>query len=290
MKLALDPAMLNGSPIEEEVRAAGRAGYRFLELGNRDDIIAAYGPVRAEQATLAAMVAVAAEVGVEFVSVAVIQDWSDPDEDVRRQAVAWWRDGIEAAARLGCTRLNTELSGDPLRPDACRRAFLRSIEELLPDLERAGMEVAAEPHPGDFIETTAEALELVAEVGDPRFRYLHCLPHTFYLGGTAAEQLALAHDAFDHVHVADTFRPDRTILNPPTPERRIHQHFDIGAGELEWRPIAQGLEAAGFDGILTVQVYFWEERAESSFRANRDAADRLFTRVLRGGDIRDGHH
>ena len=285
MKIALDPAMLNSAPIEEEIRATGRAGYRYLELGNRDDIIAAYGPVRAERATLTAMSAVAVKVGVEFVSVAVIQDWSDPDEGVRRQSVAWWRDGIKAAAILGCRRINTELSGDPDRPEICRRSFLRSIEELLPDLEREGMEVAAEPHPGDFVETTAEALDLVAQVGSPRFRYLHCLPHAFYLGGSAPDQIHLARNAFDHVHVADTFRPGRTILNPPSPEKRIHQHFDIGGGELEWEPIARGLQAADFDGVLTVQVYCWEERAEASFNANRKAVERLFTGATNGATL-----
>ncbi len=282
MKFTLDPAMLNGVPIEEEISATGRAGYHYLELGNRDDIIAAYGPVRADRPTLASMSEVAAQAAVEFVSIAVIQDWSDPDEDIRREAVAWWKDGIRAAAELGCTRINTELSGDPHRPEACRRSLLRSIEELLPELERAGMEVVAEPHPGDFIETTADALDLIAEIGSPRFRYLHCLPHTYYLGGTAAEQIALARGAFDHVHVADTFGPGRTILNPPTPEKRIHQHFDIGAGELEWEPIARALETIGFDGILTVQVYFWEERAEASFHANRKAVERLFGGATRG--------
>lgn len=276
MRVALDPAMLNGLPAEAQIRATAQAGYRHLELGNRDDVIAAYGPVRADRPMLARLSAAADLEDVAIASVAVIQDWSDPDEAVRQQAVAWWRDGIAATVDLGCSRINTELSGDPDRPDACRRSFLRSIEELLPDLERAGVEVVAEPHPGDFIETTAAALELVREVGSPRIRYLHCLPHTFYLGGTAVEQIEAAGGACDHVHVADTFRPTRTILNPPAPAPRIHQHFDIGAGELEWEPIADALRRTGFDGILTVQVYAWEERAEASFRSNRSAVERLF--------------
>jgi myo-inositol catabolism protein IolH len=275
VKVALDPAMLNGLPAEVQIRAAGQAGYRYLELGSRDDVIAAYGPVRAERSTLARMSAAADGAGVTIASVAVIQDWSDPDEAVRQQAVAWWRDGIAAAVELGCARINTELSGDPDRPDACRRSFLRSFEELLPDLERAGVEVVAEPHPGDFIETTAAALELVRQVDCQSFRYLHCLPHTFYLGGTAVEQIEAAGAACDHVHVADTFRPTRTILNPPVPARRVHQHFDIGAGELEWQPIADALRRTGFDGILTVQVYCWDERADASFRSNRSAVERL---------------
>jgi myo-inositol catabolism protein IolH len=276
VRLALDPAMLNAVPIWEQIRAVGRAGYRYLELGNRDDVIAAYGPVRADHAALARMAATAAEAGVELVSVAIIQDWSDPDEDLRRQAVEWWRDGIAAAAELGCSRVNTELSGDPARPRECRAAWLRSMEALLPIVEREGIEVVVEPHPGDFVETTSAALHLFAEVGEPRVRYLHCVPHTFYLGGSAADQIRAAGGALDHVHLADTYRPGRTILNPPDPRARIHQHFDIGSAEIEWSPVVDALATTGFDGVLTVQVYGWEERAEASFLANRLAVERLF--------------
>ncbi|YCK37844.1 hypothetical protein ACNF49_28455 [Actinomadura sp. ATCC 39365] len=41
------------------------------------------------------------------------------------------------------------------------------------------------------------------------------------------------------------------------------------------------LESVEFDGILTVQVFGWEDQAERSFRANREAVDHLFG--LNGG-------
>ncbi len=53
-----------------------------------------------------------------------------------------------------------------------------------------------------------------------------------------AEQVELARGWFDHVHVADTYRPGRTIVNPTAPTNRIHQHFDVGGGELDWPAIA----------------------------------------------------
>jgi myo-inositol catabolism protein IolH len=176
---------------------------------------------------------------------------------------------------LGCDRINTELSGDPARPADSRKALLRSIEELLPDLERAGIDVAAEPHPGDFIETTAEAIDLVEALGSARIRYLHCLPHAFYLGGSPADQIERAGASLDHIHVADTYKPGRTIVNPAAPTNRVHQHSDIGVGELDWAAVARALGSIGFDGILTVQVFGWEERAERSFRLNRAALTRL---------------
>lgn len=276
MRVALDPAMLAREPIEVAFQAAADAGYRSVELGNRDDLIGAFKAVAGEPRDLADVRRAAASAGVGIASVAVIQAWSSPDEEVRERAVAWWRDGIGAALALGCRRINTELSGDPGRPAECRSALMRSLETILPVLEREGLEVAVEPHPGDFAETTAEAIDLVRAVGSERLRYLHCVPHTFYLGGSVAEQLETAGGWFDHVHVADTFRPERTIVNPSGTGARIHQHWDIGSGEIAWDEVVRGLRAVGFDGLLTVQVFGWADRAGESFRANRLALERLF--------------
>ncbi|MFI6180089.1 sugar phosphate isomerase/epimerase family protein [Nonomuraea sp. NPDC051191] len=281
MKIALDPAMLQGKPVEHAARATAEAGYRYLEMGNRDDFIPAFGPMHASPAELRGFRDAADGSGVEIASVAVIQAWSSPDEDVRKQAVAWWRDGIAAAVELGCRRVNTELSGRPDQPDACREAFLRSIDDLLPVLEREDVELVVEPHPWDFIETTAGAVDLIKEIDSPRLRYLHCVPHAYHLQGGVTEQVEYARGWFDHVHVADTFRPGRTIVNPPGVSCRIHQHFDLGRGEIDWAEVRTALEAVGFDGILTVQVFGWEDQAEKSFRTNREAVDHLFG--LNGG-------
>jgi myo-inositol catabolism protein IolH len=278
VRVALDPAMLKAEPPESVMATVAEAGYECAELSNRDDLIPAFGPVRASRDDFARVRRAVRAAGVDLVSVAVIQAWSSPDEDVRSRAVAWWREGIEAVVELGCPRINTELSGDPDRPVACGVAFRRSIEELTPLLEHEGIEVVAEPHPYDFVETTVAGVDLIRSVGSDLIRYLHCVPHTFHLGGTVTSQVEYARGSFDHVHVADTFRPGRTIVNPPGARVRIHEHFDIGQGELDWAEVSAALLAVGFDGVLTVQVFGWEERAAQSFRQNREAVERLFGR------------
>src|ERR1035437_9450042 len=117
MKIALDPAMLNARPVEAGLRSAAEAGYAYVELGNRADFIPAFKAVCASPTDLARIRRDARASGVEIASVAVIQAWSSPDEDVRAQAVAWWRQGIAAAVELGCSRINSELSGDHGRLD-----------------------------------------------------------------------------------------------------------------------------------------------------------------------------
>ena len=275
IRLALDPTMFAPGTAAGSLAAAGDAGFSLVELGNRPDVLPAFGPPVTPIADLEHLGRLGRNAGVDVASVAVIQAWSSPDEEERRRAVEWWRAGIDAAAALGARRINTELSGDLERSAASRTALLRSIEELSVDIERAEITVAVEPHPNDFVETTAAALDVIEAAAAPWLHYLHCLPHVFHLGGSAADQIQLAEGRLDHIHVADTFRPERTILNPPAPRVRVHQHLDPGQGEMDFDEVALALGPAGFAGLLTVQVFAWPDRAIASFRAGYRFATRF---------------
>jgi myo-inositol catabolism protein IolH len=75
------------------------------------------------------------------------------------------------------------------------------------------------------------------------------------------------------VHIADSFDHRassglRYIVNPPGSTARVHQHLDIGQGEVDWDLFFRTLAEVGFDGIATVCVLAWEDRAEESCRQN----------------------
>jgi myo-inositol catabolism protein IolH len=172
--------MLGARPIETVFHVAAETGYAWVELGNRDDLIGAFKPICAKSAALSRLRKSAADMGIEIASVAVIQAWSSPDEDARRRAVAWWRDGIAAAVELGAPdRTSLPASG---RPAGACRASARSRPPARPRTEGS---MAAEPHPGDFTETTA-ATDLSAHLSArmPPAR----IPHTHYLGSTAVSR------------------------------------------------------------------------------------------------------
>jgi myo-inositol catabolism protein IolH len=84
-----------------------------------------------------------------------------------------------------------------------------------------------------------------------------------------------AGDRLKHVHIADVFDHKassglRYVLNPPGTPARVHQHLDIGQGEVDWDEFFAKLGDTGFDGVMTVCVFAWEERAGESAIYNRE--------------------
>ena len=269
MKIALDPYMFRRLPLERVVGLLPKLGFRCLELSPREDFLpllarAAAGPneVRALRRSLR-------DEGVELVSAMVVYRWASPDERERAEALEYWREAMEIVVEAGCRVLNTEFAGSPADPRGSEAAFFRSIEALLPAIERHGLRIDIEPHPGDFVEDGDRAVDLVRKIGSPQVRYLYCAPHTFHMGEDVAAMLRYAAPMLAHVHVADSlnFRKGlRYIVNPIGAPVRVHQHLHIGEGEVDWDAFFGTLASIGFDGILTSCVFAWEDRAEESCR------------------------
>jgi myo-inositol catabolism protein IolH len=273
MKIALDPFMLRSVPLLELPRLVTDLGYRYIELSPRDDFMPFFLHPRADRHTVAAFRKALRDADVDLASVLPLYRWSGPDEDERQAAVRYWKRAIEITAELGCPVMNSEFNGRPEQPDRSESQFWRSMEELLPVFEREGIELHLEPHPDDFIEDGRGAVDLVRGVNSPQVSFKYCAPHTFHQGGDIRGIMEYAGDLLTHVHVADTFDHRgssglRYIVNPPGSPARIHQHLDIGQGEVNWDEFFATLGDLGFDGIMTVCVFAWEERAEESARFN----------------------
>ena len=206
--------------------------------------------------------------------------WSGPDEDERQAAVRYWKRAIQVAVDLDCRIMNSEFNGRPEAAAASEAQFWRSLEELLPVFEREGMQLRLEPHPDDFIEDGRAAIEMIRGIDNDLVSFLYCAPHTFHQGGDLEGIMRYAGPLLTHLHIADSFDHRgssglRYILNPPGTPARIHQHLDIGQGEVDWDLFFATLADVGFDGIATVCVFAWEERAADSCRHNLEQVRQL---------------
>jgi myo-inositol catabolism protein IolH len=275
MKIALDPYMLRHVPLTELPGLVADLGYQHIELSPRDDFLPFFLHPRADRATVAGFAKALGGAGVAVSSVLPLYKWSSPDEDERQAAVRYWRRAIQITVELGCTVMNSEFSGRPEAAAASEAQFWRSMEQLLPLFEREGVQLRLEPHPDDFVEDGRAAVELVRGIDHDAVSFLYCAPHTFHMGGDIAGIMRYAGPLLTHLHIADSFDHRassglRYIVNPPGSPARVHQHLDIGQGEVDWDVFFETLSELGFDGIATVCVFAWEERARESSIHNRE--------------------
>jgi myo-inositol catabolism protein IolH len=74
-----------------------------------------------------------------------------------------------------------------------------------------------------------------------------------------------------HIHVADCYNHranvgNRYIVNPPGADVRVHQHNEIGNGDIDWDETFATLRDVAFGGIAAICVFGWEEDADAIHR------------------------
>ena len=278
MKLALDPQMYySTSSVLDLPDHVARNGYAWMELSPKDDFIPFFRHPRADSATVAALKKRASDAGVGIASVLPVLRWSGPDEDERRAAVRAWKRAIQITVDLGVETMTSEFNGRPESPEHAEAQFLKSMDELIPVFEKEGIKLALEPHPDDFIEDGIAAVNLVRGFDLDWITFLYCTPHTFHQGNDATGIIGHAGDRVTYVHLADTLNHTasnglRYIVNPPGSTARVHQHAEMGRGEVDFDEVFQALSDVGFDGTLSSSVFGWEETADEVNESQLDKA------------------
>lgn len=287
MKIALDPYMIRHLSLPELCRATAELGYEHIELSPRADFLDWWVMPRATKERMAAFKRALTDHGVSLATLQPMYRWASPFEDERQWAVRCWKKAIEVSVEMDCRLMISEFGRGASpersvgeRPGAntkelCEAAWFRSMDELLPIFEREGLTLSVEPHPEDWVEQLQPAADIVKTIGSPALKLSYIAPHTFYYGDDLAAMIREAAPVLAHVRVADTFNHKKSsqlryIVNPPgSTQIRVHQHLDIGQGEIDWDVFFATLAEVGFDGVLSACVFAWEERAEDSSRFMR---------------------
>ncbi len=290
MKLALDPQMFFAtSSVYELPDIVARCGYDWMELSPKADFIPFFRYPRVDDAGVRRLKKVAADAGVGIASVLPVQRWSGPDEEQRVAAVRSWKRLIQITVDLGVDVINSEFNGRPEAPETAEAMFLKSLDELLPIFEREGLQLIIEPHPDDFIEDGLEALNLIRGLNKDWIGFLYCTPHAFHQGHSPEDVIAAAGDKVQYVHLADAWDHTtssglRYISNPPGNTARVHQHMEMGRGEVDYDAVFAALAKVGFDGVLSSCVFGWEEDAWGVSERQRDKALTLIGKHF-GGEV-----
>ena len=110
---------------------------------------------------------------------------------------------------------------------------------------------------------------MIRGIDHPLVSFLYCTPHTFHQGDDATGIITHAGDLLTHVHVADSMDHTasdglRYITNPPGNTTRVHQHMELGRGDVDADEAFAALAGIGFGRVLTTCVFGWDDQARES--------------------------
>jgi len=283
MKIAIDPYMFRSTPLLELPALVAELGFEHIELSPREDFTPFFLHPRADDGTVKAFKKALDVADVKVAAHLPLYRWSGPDEEERQAAVRYWKRAIQITVDLDCHVMNSEFNGRPEQASLSEAMFWKSMEELLPVFEREGVQLRLEPHPDDFVEDGLVAVDMIRGINSPLVSFLYCAPHTFHMGGNMVEIMEHAGPLMTQLHLADSFDHTassglRYITNPPGNAVRVHQHLDIGQGEVDWDLFFETLGRLGFgngeDNIMTSCVFAWEDRARESSLFMRETIEK----------------
>lgn len=259
MKIAFDVDVLaKQMDINQMVHQVADWGYKYIEQSPHPRINPFYKHPLFSQECEQEYRQALRETGVELSSLIAVYRWSGPTEEQRKFAVENWNRLIEVAVNLDVQVINTELSGDPNQQEICNGMWFKSMEELLPILEKEGIRVEIQSHPYDFCELNNECCDLVKSFRSDNLKYVYAAAHGFFYDqgkGDVKSMLEYAGDDLSHVLIGDTFNQVldcRYIVNPPWLNSRgaadvtVHQHLAMGEGDVDFETIFQTLREMNF--------------------------------------------
>jgi hydroxypyruvate isomerase len=147
---------------------------------------------------------------------------------------------IEYATALGCKQVNCLAGIAPADVPAAevRRTFVENLRHAAPELAKAGIRLLIEPVntrdiPGFYLNKSAQAVEIIEEVGSDNLWLQYDFYHTQIMEGDLVATFRRLKDRIAHVQVADN--PGR---NEP------------GTGEINYPWIFQAIDQEGYAGWI----------------------------------------
>lgn len=276
VRIALDPTPYHHDhDLLDFPEVAARLGYEYLQVTPHADFAPFFRHPKADDELVAKLKKRTADAGVTIPALLPVHRLSWPDETQRVAAVRNLRRVIELAVELEVDTLNTEFSGRPERQEDSEDAFYRSMEELLPVLEREGIRMNIDPHPDDFVEDGLEALRVIRGLNSPQVGFVYVASHSFHMGDQAASLLPQIGERLGAVYASDSFDHHRShglryITNPPGNAVRVHQHLKIGDGDVDWDELFDTLHQTGYldreDALIVSNVFGEDEVADEVSR------------------------
>ena len=168
------------------------------------------------------------------------------DESARDSYIAALEETIDVAKVLDCDRLITQVGNDRIGVprEAQHRSLVEGLKTCVPVLEKSGVTLLFEPlntyidHAGYYLYSSAEAFDIVDEVGSENVKVLFDIYHQQIMEGNLINNIVPNIDKIGHFHSAG--HPGR---------------HELDSGEIHYPAIFKAIEAAGYTGYVGLEYF-----------------------------------
>lgn len=179
----------------------------------------------------------------------------DPED--RRKRVEHTEAALRTAADLGASNISIPPGGPvPERTpdDEAMDQFVQGLRSVADTAEAVDVDVLVEPEPELLVESSEQFLDLMERVDSPRVGCNFDAGHFFCVGEDPAALVETLAEYTPHYHLEDI------------PADRTHEHTQLGEGGMDIDGFLEAVEATGYDGFVTVELYPYGETAAETAR------------------------
>jgi sugar phosphate isomerase/epimerase len=268
MKLAFSSNAYLRFPIEETIARIGALGYRGIEL--LADVPHAWpaGLLESQKQSIRDALTkhnLAISNINAFMMNAVADprqpywhpSWIEPDPHYRAIRREHTKRALQLARDLGAPHITTEPGGPLAAGQSWKAAANVFYDEFMPCIEVAeklNVGLLIEPEPGLLIERFDQYLEFAHGIDSSAIGLNFDIGHAFCVGEDPQHWVEKMRPHTRHYHLEDIAAT------------RVHQHLVPGRGAIDFPATLAAIEATGYTGWLTVELYPYIDDPDAAAR------------------------
>ena len=172
---------------------------------------------------------------------------------LREWRIAYSKKALRLGRELGASNVSITsgkaLNGVP--PEKAQKLLEEGLSRLLEEAERLKQRLSLEYEPALFIEKTEELKDLLGRMRSPYLGANLDLGHVDVMGEDPCHAIRVLKGSIFNIHLEDI---------------RAHKHYHRipGDGDLDFRAIFRQLDAVGYTGPLTWELYTYDEAPDEA--------------------------
>ena len=196
--------------------------------------------------------------------------WTDPDPHYRAIRREHTKRSLHLAKELGAPCITTEPGGLLTAQQTWAEAAQVFYDEFMPCLELAEqlqVRLLIEPEPELMIETFDQYCEFASRFDSPWLGLNFDIGHAYCVGEDPQDWVPRMAVHTKHYHLEDIA------------STRVHQHLIPGHGAIDLEATIRAIDASGYDGWVTVELYPYIDQPDDAAREARDYLIGLASRL-----------